>query len=259
MIINDPKRCQYDLSSLRVCTTGGAAIPVQLVVDMREKLGFETVVTAYGMTETTGLVSICRPGDDADLIASTSGRALDGIEVKCADPATGVEVPRGTEGEVWVRGYNVMQGYFDMPEASAETITADGWLKTGDIAVMDDAGYLRITDRLKDMYIMNGENVYPAEVEKALYSLDGVAQVAVIGVPKQPQGEVGMAFVVPVPGSTIDAAAVKDFCAARLARFKVPFYVELVPSLPMNAMGKVLKPELKKLARSLLEPEASND
>ena len=254
MIINDPNRSKYDLSSLRVCTTGGAAIPVQLVVDMREKLGFETVVTAYGLTESTGMVTICRPEDDADLIASTSGRALDGIEVKCADPATGAEVPRGAEGEIWVRGYNVMQGYFELPEATAETITADGWLKTGDIGVMDAQGYLRITDRLKDMYIMNGENVYPAEVEKALYSLPGVAQVAVVGVPKQPQGEVGMAFVVPVAGATVDEAAVKAFCSERLARYKVPFYVQMVDALPMNAMGKVLKPELKKLAAGMLAP-----
>jgi acyl-CoA synthetase (AMP-forming)/AMP-acid ligase II len=117
---------------------------------------------------------------------------------------------------------------------------------------MDDAGYLRITDRLKDMYIMNGENIYPAEVEKCLYSLEGVAQVAVIGVPKKPQGEVGMAFVVPVEGSAINEEVVKSFCGERLARFKVPFYVSFVETLPMNAMGKVLKPELKKLAGELL-------
>lgn len=252
MIINDPARNNYDLSSLRVCTTGGAAVPVQLVVDMREKLGFESVFTAYGLTESTGMVTICRPEDDDELIATTCGRALDGIELKCANPETGEEVSRGREGEVWVRGYNVMQGYFEMPEATAETITDDGWMKTGDIGVMDEGGYLRITDRLKDMYIMNGENVYPAEVEKTLYSLDGVAQVAVIGVPKKPQGEVGMAFVVPVAGAAIDEETVKNFCDERLARFKVPFHVRLVDSLPMNAMGKVLKPELKKQAAELL-------
>ncbi len=252
MIINDPSRENYDLSSLRVCTTGGAAVPVQLIVEMREKLGFEQVFTAYGLTESTGMVTICRPDDDSELIATTCGRALDGIELKCANPATGEEVPRGEEGEIWVRGYNVMQGYFEMPEATAETITADGWMKTGDIGVMDAAGYLRITDRLKDMYIMNGENVYPAEVEKALYSLDGVAQVAVIGVPKQPQGEVGMAFIVPVAGIAIDEASVKAFCAERLARFKVPFHVRFIEQMPMNAMGKVVKPELKKLASGLM-------
>lgn len=252
MLIKHPARSQFDLSSLRVCSTGGAAVPVQLVHDMRSVLGFETVVTAYGLTESTGLVTICRPEDGAELIATTCGRALDGIEVKCADPTNGIEVARGCEGEIWVRGFNVMQGYFDMPEATAETITADGWLRTGDIGVMDERGYLRITDRLKDMYIMNGENVYPAEVEKALYALEGVAQVAVLGVPRQPQGEVGMAFVVRKSGAMLDEETVKAHCAARLARYKVPFHVAFVDGLPMNAMGKVVKPELKKRALELL-------
>ncbi|RNL61700.1 FadD3 family acyl-CoA ligase [Zhongshania marina] len=248
MLLADDSRHEYDLSSLRLGVTGAASVPVQLVRDMRDKLGFKTVVTAYGLTESTGVVTICRPDDDAETIASTSGRAIEGVEVKCADPKTGVELERGCEGEVWVRGYNVMQGYFDMPEATAEAITPDAWLKTGDIGVMDAQGYLKITDRLKDMYIMNGENVYPAEVEKALYGLEGVAQVAVIGVPKAPQGEVGMAFIVPKPNSLLDAAAVRDYCAAQLAAYKVPFYTEFVEALPLNASGKVLKTELKKIA-----------
>ncbi|MBU0538398.1 MAG: FadD3 family acyl-CoA ligase [Gammaproteobacteria bacterium] len=248
MLLADDSRRNYDLSSLRLGVTGAASVPVQLVRDMRSELGFETVVTAYGLTESTGVVTICRPDDDAETIASTSGRAIDGVDVKCADPTSGAEVERGTEGEVWVRGYNVMQGYFDMPEATAEAISADGWLKTGDIGVMDALGYLKITDRLKDMYIMNGENVYPAEIEKALYGLAGVAQVAVIGVAKAPQGEVGMAFVVNKPDSELSAADVRDFCAAQLASYKVPFYVEFVDALPLNASGKVLKTELKTIA-----------
>jgi acyl-CoA synthetase (AMP-forming)/AMP-acid ligase II len=252
MLLADPARDKYDLSSLRLGVTGAAAVPVQLVKDMRSVLGFETVVTAYGLTESTGVVSICRPDDDAETIATTSGRAIDGVEVKCANPDTGEEVSRGSEGEIWVRGYNVMQGYFDMPEATAETITAEGWLRTGDIGVMDDKGYLRITDRLKDMYIMNGENVYPAEVEKALYGLDGVAQVAVIGVPRQQQGEVGMAFVVQKAGAALMREHIVDYCGEHLARYKSPFYVQFVESLPLNAAGKVVKPELKKLAADLL-------
>lgn len=256
MILADPNRSRYDLSSLRLGVTGAASIPVQLVHDMRDQLGFETVVTAYGLTESTGVVSVCRPDDPPEIIASTSGRAIPGVEVKCADPATGTEVKVGEEGEIWVRGFNVMQGYFEMPEATAETITADGWLRTGDIGVMDSDGYIRITDRLKDMYIMNGENVYPAEVEKAIYGLDGVAQVAVIGVPRQPQGEVGMAFVVPKKVPKVDAQlteqAVIEAAQQRLARYKVPFYVRFVDSLPLNASGKVVKPELKALARELL-------
>ncbi len=251
MLLAHPRRGEYDLSSLRLGVTGAASVPVQLVRDMKAVLGFETVVTAYGLTESTGVVSICRPEDDPETIAKTSGRAIDGVEVQCIDPATGDALPAGKEGEIVVRGYNVMLGYFDDPEATAKAIDGEGWLHTGDIGVMDDRGYLRITDRLKDMYIMNGENVYPAEVEKALFELDGVAQIAVIGVPKTPQGEVGMAFVVRAPGAALDAGDIKAFAAQKLARYKQPYYVEFVESLPLNAAGKVVKPELKKLAESL--------
>ncbi len=252
MLLADPERGNYDFSSLRLGVTGAATVPVKLVEDMRSELGFETVVTAYGLTESTGVVTICRPDDDPQTIANTCGRAMPGVELKCADPQTGEARAAGEEGEVWLRGYNVMQGYFDMPEATAEAITEDGWLRTGDIGVLDERGYLRITDRLKDMYIMNGENVYPAEVEKLLYGLDGVAQAAVIGVPKAPQGEVGMAFVVRRPGAALDAEVVKAFCAGKLARYKQPFYVEFVEALPMNASGKVLKTELAAQAKQLL-------
>lgn len=251
MLLADPGRDKYDLSSLRLGVTGAASVPVKLVKDMRDVLGFETVVTAYGLTESTGVVTICRPDDDAETIATTSGRAIAGVEVKCANPDTGEEVARGSEGEIWVRGYNVMKGYFDMPEATAESITSEGWLRTGDIGVMDERGYLRITDRLKDMYIMNGENVYPAEVEKTLYGMDGIAQVAVIGVPKQPQGEVGMAFVVLKPGFEQNTQALLDYAGEHLARYKVPMHVAFVDSLPLNASGKVVKPELKKQAKEL--------
>jgi HIP---CoA ligase len=252
MILSTPNFSDYDLSSLRLGVTGAAPISVQQVNDMWNTLGFETVVTAYGLTESTGVISICRPDDNAETISNTSGCAIEGVEVKCVNPATGIEVPRGSDGEIWVRGYNVMQGYFDMPEATAETINEEGWMKTGDIGVMDERGYLRITDRLKDMYILNGENVYPAEIEKLLQQLDAVAQVAVIGVPKPPQGEVGMAFIVTSPGASLEKEAVIAHCNERLARYKVPYYVEFIDQLPANAMGKVVKPELKTLAKTLL-------
>lgn len=248
MILNFPGRKDYDLSSLRLGVTGAAPVSVELVEAMWSDLGFETVVTAYGLTETCGLVSICRPDDSAETISRTSGCAIDGVEVQIVSPATLQEVPRGEEGEIWVRGFNVMKGYFNLPEATAETITQNGWLRTGDIGIMDDRGYLRITDRLKDMYIMNGENVYPAEVEKVIAAMDGVAQVAVIGVPRKQQGEVGHAFVVLAPGATLSQDAVVNWCSDRLARYKVPFAVQFVDALPMNAMNKVLKPELRKLA-----------
>ena len=252
IILADPERENYDLSSLRLGVTGAAPVSVQLVEDMWNVLGFETVVTAYGMTESTGVVSICRPDDSAEVISRTSGKAIDGVEMKCANPSTGEEVPRGSDGEIWVRGYNVMKGYFDMPEATAETITDDGWMRTGDIGVMDEAGYIRITDRLKDMYIMNGENVYPAEVEGILRQCDGVAQASVIGVPRAKQGEVGMAFIVRQAASTLSEEQIREHCKANLASYKLPFYVQFVDELPLNASGKVMKPELKKQAAELL-------
>lgn len=246
MILAHPARKNYDLSSLRLGVTGAASVPVTLVKAMRDELSFEVVVTAYGLTESCGVVSICRQDDPPEIVATTSGKAIAGVEVKCVDPATEREVARGLEGEIWVRGYNVMKGYFEMPEASREAITADGWLRTGDIGVMDSNDYLQITDRLKDMYIMNGENVYPAEVEKTIFALEQVAQVAVVGVSKPPQGEVGVAFV--VVNSEIGERSIIDYCQQNLASYKVPLKVIFVDALPLNAAGKVLKNKLREQA-----------
>jgi acyl-CoA synthetase (AMP-forming)/AMP-acid ligase II len=246
MILAHPARKNYDLSSLRLGVTGAASVPVTLVEAMRDDLGFEVVVTAYGLTESCGVVSICRQDDPPEIVATTSGKAIAGVEVKCVDPATEQEVDRGLEGEIWVRGYNVMKGYLDMPAASQQAITAEGWLRTGDIGVMDSNDYLRITDRLKDMYIMNGENVYPAEVEHTIFALEQVAQVAVVGISKSPQGEVGIAFV--VARSDIGEQSVISHCQQNLASYKVPFKVIFVAALPLNAAGKVLKNTLREQA-----------
>lgn len=246
-ILAHPAREQFDLSSLRLAVTGAAAVPVELVKKMRSVLGFKTVVTAYGLTETCGFVSICRPEDDAEIIATTSGRAMDGVEVKCVD-GDGNDVARGEAGEIWVRGYNVMQGYFENPEATAETVDAEGWLHTGDIGVLDARGYLRITDRLKDMFIVGGFNCYPAEIEGSLASLPGVAQVAVIGMPDERMGEVAKAFIVPVAGAELTEAGVIAWCREHMANYKVPRSVVFLEALPLNASGKVLKTRLRELA-----------
>ena len=160
----------------------------------------------------------------------------------------GNEMPRGEPGEVVVRGYNVMQGYFEEPEETAATIDADGWLHTGDIGIMDERGYLRITDRKKDMFIVGGFNAYPAEIENLLLRNDTIAQVAVVGVPDERLGEVGMAFVVPRPGETIDPDELIAWAADEMANYKVPRRVEIVDALPLNASGKVLKYELRNRA-----------
>jgi len=243
-ILSHPKRAEVDLSCLRLAVTGAAPTPVELIRRMRDELGFETVITGYGLTETCGIVSMCRAEDSAEVIANSSGRAIDGVEVRCVDP-DGKEVPRGEPGEVVVRGYNVMQGYFEDAAATREAIDAEGWLHTGDIAVMDEHGYLDITDRIKDMFIMGGFNCYPAEIENLMYAHPGIAQVAVVGIPDERMGEVGMAFVVPEPGAQLDEDALLSWCREHMANYKVPRKIRLQESLPLNASGKVLKFELR--------------
>jgi acyl-CoA synthetase (AMP-forming)/AMP-acid ligase II len=246
-LLAHPDRSKYDISNLRMCTTGAAPTPVELIHRMRDELGFETIINAYGLSETTGVVSLCRPDDDPETIATTAGRAIPDIEVRCVNP-DGKEVPRGEPGEVIVRGYNVMKGYFEDPEETARALDADGWLHTGDIAVMDERGYLRITDRIKDMYILGGFNCYPAEIESLLFGSGMFAQVAVIGIPDERQGEVGMAFVVPAPGAEVTEAAVIAWSRDNMANYKVPRRVEVVDELPTNATGKVLKYVLRERA-----------
>ena len=246
-LLAHPRRDEYDLSSLRLAVTGAAPVPVELVRQMREELGFEVVVTAYGLTETCGVVSICRADDSPERISHTSGRAMDGVEMQCVDSA-GKPVPAGTAGEIWCRGFNVMQGYLDNPEETARTITADGWLRTGDVGVMDADGYVRITDRIKDMFIVGGFNCYPAEIENTLCSMPGVARAAVIGVPDERMGEVARAYIVPVPGSALDEEAVIAWCRDNMANYKVPRSVRFMEEFPMNAGGKVLKTELRRRA-----------
>jgi len=232
------------LASLRLAVTGAAVVPVELIRQMREVLGFETVLTAYGLTECCGVVSISRADDDAETIATYSGRAIPGVEVAVLDP-DGAEVPRGESGEVCVRGYNVMKGYFEAPEQTAETIDGDGWLHTGDVGVMDPRGYVRITDRLKDMFIVGGFNAYPAEIEALLCNHPDVAQAGVVGVPDERMGEVCFAFVVPTNGTTPDPAAIAAWARESMANFKAPRRIEVVDALPLNASGKVLRFELR--------------
>jgi acyl-CoA synthetase (AMP-forming)/AMP-acid ligase II len=190
---------------------------------------------------------MCRFDDDPETIATTSGRAIPDVEVLVVDEH-GSELPRGEAGEVVVRGYNVMRGYFDDPEETAATIDADGWLHTGDIGIMDERGYLRITDRTKDMFIVGGFNAYPAEIENLMLRNDVIAQVAVIGVPDDRMGEVGMAFVVLRPGATTTPEAIITWARDVMANFKVPRRVEIVEELPLNATGKVLKYQLRERA-----------
>ena len=236
-LLNAPGRAERDLSSLRLAVTGAAVVPVVLIERMREELEIDRVVTAFGMTEAV-VVTMCRDGDPAELVARTCGRAIPGMETR-------IDGPDGAAGELLVRGDYVMLGYFEDPAATAEAVDEDGWLHTGDVGTLDAAGNLQITDRLKDMYICGGFNVYPAEVEQALARLDGIADVAVVGVPDERLGEVGMAFVVRAEGASPTEQDVVAFAKERLANFKVPRQVSFVDTLPRNLSGKVLKTELR--------------
>jgi HIP---CoA ligase len=242
-LLSAPQRHDFDLSSLRLAVTGAAVVPVVLIERMRARepdgLGIDHVVTAFGMTEAV-VATMCREGDSAETVATTCGRAVPGMEARIAE-AGDAEADDSGAGELLLRGEYVMLGYLDDPDATAEAIDPDGWLHTGDIGTLDEHGNLSITDRLKDMYISGGFNVYPAEVEQTLMRLDGVQDVAVVGVTDERMGEVGKAFVV----GDVSADDVLAFARERLANFKVPRAVELVDALPRNLGGKVLKNELR--------------
>jgi HIP---CoA ligase len=229
-----------DLSSLRLAVTGAASVPPVLVTRMRTELKFKTVLTAYGLTESTGVVTVCPRGTDDETVATTCGVPIPGVEVRCVDAQARALAP-GEPGEVTVRGYNVMRGYFGDPAATAAAIDAEGWLHTGDVGVLDARGYLRITDRIKDVFIVGGFNCYPAEVEKLLCEHPAVAQAAVVGVPDERLGEVGKAYVVLRPGERTDAQALLAWSRSNMANYKVPRYLEILTALPVNAAGKVQK------------------
>ncbi|MEV0177388.1 FadD3 family acyl-CoA ligase [Streptomyces sp. NPDC050803] len=241
-LLDHPGRGAYDLSALRLVVTGAAVVPLRLVERLRAELGVSTVLTAYGLSEASGIVTMCRRGDDPSVIASTSGRAIAGVEVR-------VSAPCGEPGEILVRGFNVMRGYWEDPAATAETVTEDGWLRTGDVGVLDSSGNLRVTDRMKDMFIVGGFNAYPAEIERTLGLHPDVADVAVIGVPDARLGEVGKAYVVRRRGAALTGDDLIVWSRREMANYKVPRSVEFVGELPRNASGKVVKGELRGTGR----------
>jgi acyl-CoA synthetase (AMP-forming)/AMP-acid ligase II len=243
-ILDHPDRDRYDLSTLRVAATGAAVVPQRLVERARTELPFQNFVTAYGLTECCGTATMCRSTDSTETVAATNGSALPGVELRVVDPS-GADLPSNEPGEVLVRGGNVTRGYWRDDIATAAAIDPAGWLHTGDIGTLDDAGNLKITDRLKDLFIVGGFNVSPAEVEQVLARHPDVSEVAVVGVPDVRLGEVAKAFVLVKPGHGLHEDEVIAWCRERLANFKVPRSVEVVDALPRNASGKVLKRELR--------------
>ena len=242
-ILDHPDRGRHDLSSLRVAVTGAADIPVALVRRVAGELPFSTIVTGYGLTE-AGTASATAPDDDAETIATTVGRPRLGFEVRIVGDR-GRALPAGETGEVVLRGPSVMAGYLDDPAATAEALSDDGWLRTGDLGVIDERGCLRIVGRAKDMFIVGGFNAYPAEIEDHLLRHPEVQQAAVIGIPDERLGEVGMAFVVTRSGDPAVGADILAWCRDEIANYKVPRAIEIVDELPVNATGKVEKNALR--------------
>jgi len=251
-LLDHPDRAGHDLSSLRVAVTGAADIPVELIRRIDQELPFSVIVTGYGLTE-GGTAAATSPGDDVEIIATTVGRPRPGFELRIVDDQHR-EVAAGEPGEILLRGGSIMSHYLDDPEATAAALSPDGWLSTGDLGVVDEAGHLRIVGRSKDMFIVGGFNAYPAEIENALLRHPDVQQVAVIGIPDERMGEVGMAFVVAAPDASITGAEIIAWCREQMANYKVPRRVELIDELPLNATGKVLKDDLR--ARAAASSEA---
>ena len=247
-----PDRPEKILSTVRVSITGASAVPPSMITAMREELGIQTVLTGYGLTETCGTATMTGPSDPPEVVTTSCGRAIPGVEVACVGEDN-KPVPTGQAGEVVVRGMNVMRGYLDDPEATAEAIDVDGWLHTGDIGVLDADGYLRITDRKKDVIIVGGFNCYPAEIEKMLSAHPAIHQVAVTAAPDARMGEVPQAFVVLKPQARLTEVELIAWARERMANFKVPRHVAFLEALPTNATGKIQK---FKLAGSAVSPPA---
>jgi HIP---CoA ligase len=252
-ILGHPRRGDFDLSTLRLVTTGASTVPKALMYRIRRELGVPTVTSPYGLTEVAGTATICPPGTSVEKVSTTVGTAIPGTEVAIVDDG-GRALPAGQDGEIVIRGYNVMLGYFEEPAATAEAIDAGGWLHTGDLGHLDEEGYLTVTGRVKDVFQTGGFNVYPVEVEQMLATHPMIAEAAVIGVPDDRLGEVGHAFVVPAPGCSPVAQDVIAFARERIANFKVPRAVTVISELPHTPLGKVQKFRLQVPGTELTQP-----
>ncbi len=250
-ILDHPLFAKFDFSSLRTGIMAGSNCPIKVMEQVIDKMHMTDVTICYGLTETSPVMTYTRIGDDIRLRVETVGRALPHIEVKIIDPKTGETLPPGTQGEVCCRGYSVMKGYYNNEEATRKTIIEDGWLRSGDLGILDEAGNLRITGRHKDMIIRGGENIYPREIEEFLYHMDGIKDVQVAAVPSPKYGEEVGAFVIRREDANIEASDVIDFCRGKIARFKVPKYVHFVDGYPMTASGKIQKYKLSEMSEEI--------
>jgi fatty-acyl-CoA synthase len=223
----------------------GSPCPIELMRKVTSRMNLSEMTIAYGLTEASPVITQTETTEPLEIRVTTVGKPLPGLEVELIDPDTGQEVPDGKPGELWCRGHGIMLGYYNKPEATAASITADGWLKSGDLAVRTPTGHYRITGRIKDMIIRGGENIYPREIEEFLLTHPLVREVQVVGLPDKHYGEQVSAWIIPKPGASIAPEEIRDFCRERIAHFKVPFYVEVVDQFPLTVTGKVQKFKLR--------------
>lgn len=256
--LNHPDFSSFDLSSLRTGIMAGSTCPIEVMKAVVERMGAREITIVYGQTESSPGITQTRIDDPIELRVSTVGRPLPHVEVKIVDPETGKELPPGQQGELCTRGYHVMKGYYKKPKETAAAIDEAGWLHTGDLATMNEEGYFTITGRLKDMIIRGGENIYPREVEEFLYTHPKIRDVQVVGVPSAIYGEEVMAFIQVKEGETLTAEEVRAYCEGRIARFKIPRYVEFCDSFPMTASGKIQKYKLREQGARILGLETNN-
>ncbi len=251
-VMDHPMFEKFDFSSLRTGIMAGSPCPVKTMEDCVEKMNMSEVTIVYGLTESSPGMTQIRY-DEPSLVrkCTTVGKAMPGVEVAVFNPETGEQLGPGEAGELCCRGYNVMKGYYKMPEATENTIDKDGWLHSGDIGMMDEDGYFSVTGRLKDMIIRGGENIYPKEVEDFLYRMEGVQDVQVIGVPSQKYGEQPGAFIIPRQGADLKPEDITGFCRGKIAFYKIPKYVAFVEEYPMTASGKIQKYRLREMAAEL--------
>ncbi len=243
----------FDFSSLRTGIMAGSPCPIEVMKKVIDKMNMREIVIVFGQTEASPGCTMTTTSDSIDKRVNTVGRAFPGVECKIIDPDTGEELPINTPGEFCARGYNIMKGYYKMPEATAQAIDKDGWLHTGDLCTVDEDGYYKVVGRIKDMIIRGGENIYPKEIEECLYTCDKVSDVQVIGVPSEAYGEEVMACVILKEGEEMTEEEVKEFVGARMAKHKVPRYVRFVDSFPTNAAGKIQKFKMREEAIEILK------
>ena len=253
--LNLPDFDQYDLSHLRTGIMAGSNCPIEVMKGVMEKMGADEITIAYGQTESSPVITQTRTHDPIELKVETVGKALPNVEVKIVEPGSDREVPNGVQGELCTRGYHVMKGYYKNEEATKLSIDPEGWLHTGDLAVMDEHGYCRITGRLKDMIIRGGENIYPREIEEFLYSHPKVLDVQVIGIPDEVYGEEVMAWIILKEGQTATSGEIREYCTGKISRHKIPRYIEFTDSYPMTASGKIQKFRLREQAKVTAIPK----